>query len=48
MVNRTVSPEELFVIEKFTGFNRLRKKYRKPQALAEFVDNVGQMEAKAL
>jgi len=48
VVNRTVSPEELFVIEKFTGFNRFRKKYRKPQALAEFVDNLGQMEAKAL
>ena len=48
VVNRTVSPEELFVIEKFTGFNRFRTKYRKPQALAEFVDNVSQLEAKLL
>jgi nitrate/nitrite transport system ATP-binding protein len=37
--DRTVTPEELFVIEKFTGFNRFRRKYRKPQAMAEFVDD---------
>ena len=36
--DRTVSPDELFVIEKFTGFNRFRHKYRKPQAMTEFVD----------
>jgi nitrate/nitrite transport system ATP-binding protein len=36
--DRTVTPEELFVIEKFTGFNRFRRKYRKPQAMTEFVD----------
>jgi nitrate/nitrite transport system ATP-binding protein len=42
----TVTPEELFVIEKFTGFNRFRRKYRKPQAMAEFVDNFSQAEAK--
>jgi nitrate/nitrite transport system ATP-binding protein len=47
-VNRTVTPEELFVIEKFTGFNRFRRKYRKPRSLAEFVDNFSQAEAKAL
>lgn len=45
---RTVSPEELFVIEKYTGFNRFRRKYRKRQAPAESVDNLSQAEAKAL
>jgi nitrate/nitrite transport system ATP-binding protein len=29
MTKRAVKPEELFVIEKHTGFNRLRRKYRK-------------------
>jgi nitrate/nitrite transport system ATP-binding protein len=38
--DRTVTPEELFVIEKFTGFNRFRRKYRKPRAMADFVDNL--------
>jgi nitrate/nitrite transport system ATP-binding protein len=46
--NRTVTPEELFVIEKFTGFNRFRRRYRKPQAMAECVDNLSEAEAKAL
>jgi nitrate/nitrite transport system ATP-binding protein len=36
----TVTPEELFVIEKFTGLNRFRRKYRKPQATAEFVNDL--------
>jgi nitrate ABC transporter ATP-binding subunit len=40
--DRTVTPEELFVVEKFTGFNRFRRKYRKPQAMTEFVDNVSE------
>src|SRR5262245_22283141 len=48
VVYRTVSPEELFVIEKFTGFNRFRRRYREPQALAEFVEKLSQLEAKAL
>src|SRR5919106_2813939 len=42
LVSRVVSPEELFVVEKFTGFNRFRRKYRKPQAMTEFVDNVSE------
>ena len=37
---RMVTPEELFVIEKFTGFNRFRRKYRKPRAMSDFVDNL--------
>ena len=37
---RKVTAEELFVIEKFTGFNRFRKKYRQPHAPAEFVNNL--------
>jgi nitrate/nitrite transport system ATP-binding protein len=41
--DRTVTPEELFVIEKFTGFNRFRRKYRKPQAMTEFVDNLSEV-----
>ena len=45
---RGVTVEELFIIEKYTGFNRFRKKYRQQQALAEFVDTLGQAEAKAL
>jgi nitrate ABC transporter ATP-binding subunit len=28
---RAVTPEELFVIEKFTGFNRFRRRYRSPK-----------------
>ena len=44
---RKVTAEELFVIEKFTGFNRFRKKYREPHA-PEFVNNLRQAEAKAL
>jgi nitrate/nitrite transport system ATP-binding protein len=40
--NRAITPEELFVIEKFTGFNRFRRKYRQPQAMAAFVDNVSE------
>src|SRR5919106_1979928 len=35
--DRTVTPEELFVVEKFTGFNRFRRKYRKLRTLAEFL-----------
>jgi nitrate/nitrite transport system ATP-binding protein len=45
---RKVTAEELFVIEKFTGFNRFRKKYRQPHAPAEFVNNLRRVEAKAL
>src|SRR6266576_2537741 len=32
---RAVTPEELFIVEKFTGFNRFRQKYRKQRAQAE-------------
>ena len=48
VVGRKVTAEELFVIEKFTGFNRFRKKYREPHAPVEFVNNLRQAEAKAL
>jgi len=48
VVARRVTAEELFVIEKFTGFNRFRKKYRQPHAPAEFVNNLRRVEAKAL
>jgi nitrate/nitrite transport system ATP-binding protein len=41
-----VTSEELFVIEKYTGFNRFRRKYRK--AMAEYADNLSQAEAKAV
>jgi nitrate/nitrite transport system ATP-binding protein len=44
----TVTAEDLFLIEKYTGFNRFRRKYRKPHALAEFVENLGQAEAGTL
>ena len=37
-----VAEDELFVIEKYTGFNRFRRKYRKPQALVEFVDDLNE------
>jgi len=45
VADRTVSPAELFVIDKYTGFNRFRRKYRKPQALAEFVESLSEGEA---
>ncbi len=45
---RAVTPEELFIVEKFTGFNRFRQKYRKQRAQAEYVDNLCRAEAKAL
>ena len=48
VVARAVTPEELFIIEKFTGFNRFRQKYRKQRAQAEYVDNLCRAEAKAL
>jgi ABC-type proline/glycine betaine transport system ATPase subunit len=40
--NGTVTPEDLFFIEKYTGFNRFRRKYRKPHALAEFADDLNE------
>ena len=41
-------PEELFLNEKFTGFNRFLQKYRKLQAPDEYVNNLRHAEAKAL
>jgi hypothetical protein len=41
--NPKITPEELFVIEKFTGFNRFRRKYRRPQAMAEFVGDLSEV-----
>jgi ABC-type nitrate/sulfonate/bicarbonate transport system ATPase subunit len=34
---RGVTAEERFVIEKYTGFNRFRSKYRKPKRFREFL-----------
>jgi nitrate/nitrite transport system ATP-binding protein len=34
----SVTPEELFVIEKYTGFNRFRSKYRRRQAMGEPIE----------
>ncbi len=48
IANRTVTPEELFVIDKYTGFNRFRRKYRKQPAQAESVESLNRAEAKAL
>lgn len=48
IANRTVTPEELFVIDKYTGFNRFRRKYRKQPAAAESVESLNRAEAKAL
>jgi nitrate ABC transporter ATP-binding subunit len=45
---QTVSPEELLLIEKYTGFNRFRRKNRDQQATAEIVSDVPQDDAKAL
>ena len=46
--NPKVTSEELFVIDKYTGFNRFRSKYRKVKAIAEYVENLKQAEAKAV
>jgi nitrate/nitrite transport system ATP-binding protein len=43
-----VTPDELFIIEKYTGLNRFRKRYRNPRARVERGDGLGQAEAKAL
>jgi nitrate/nitrite transport system ATP-binding protein len=43
-----VTAAELMVIEKYTGFNRFRRKYRNQKAIAEYVDNLNQAEAKAV
>lgn len=40
-----IAPEDLFIVEKFTGFNRFRGKYRQPRALREYVDNLRRVEA---
>jgi nitrate/nitrite transport system ATP-binding protein len=38
----TVAPQDLFVIEKYTGFNRFRRKYRKRHAPAELVGDLNE------
>jgi nitrate ABC transporter ATP-binding subunit len=48
ITNPGVTPQELFVIQKYTGFNRFRKKYRQQQAPAEVDDALDRAEAKAL
>jgi hypothetical protein len=48
LLPRAVMPEELFLNESFTGFNRFLPNYRKLRALDEYVDNLRHAEAKAL
>jgi len=43
-----VKPDELFIIEKYTGLNRFRKKYRKPRKKVERSERLSRAEAKAL
>jgi hypothetical protein len=44
-----VGEDDLFVIEKYTGFNRFRKKYRQSQTQAEHSgEGLSRAEAKAL
>jgi ABC-type nitrate/sulfonate/bicarbonate transport system ATPase subunit len=43
-----VTPDELFVIEKLTGFNRFRGKYRKREAVENSAVNLARADAKAL
>ena len=43
-----VTVEELFIIEKFTGFNRFRCKYRNGDTAAKFLADSAGAEAKAL
>jgi nitrate ABC transporter ATP-binding subunit len=43
-----VTPEELVVIEKYTGFNRFRGKFRKREAVKDSAVNLGRADAKAL
>ena len=43
-----VSAEELFVIEKYTGFNRFRRRYRNQTAVADRVAYLASAGAKAL
>jgi ABC-type sulfate/molybdate transport systems ATPase subunit len=40
-----ITPEDLFIIEKYTGFNRFRSKFRRPRALVEYVTNLQRAEA---
>jgi ABC-type proline/glycine betaine transport system ATPase subunit len=40
-----ITPEDLFIIEKYTGFNRFRSKFRQPRALVEYVTNRQRAEA---
>jgi nitrate/nitrite transport system ATP-binding protein len=43
-----LSAEEVFIIEKYTGFNRFRGKYRNYDATANVSDNAAATQAKAL
>ena len=42
------TPEELFIIEKFTGFNRFRGAFRKKPARDDFAPQLARTDAKAL
>jgi ABC-type proline/glycine betaine transport system ATPase subunit len=37
--NRGVTAEELFVVDKYTGFNRFRARYRRKTSMKEFTDD---------
>jgi ABC-type multidrug transport system ATPase subunit len=43
-----IGTDELFVVEKYTGFNRFRKKYRRLHAPVESADGLNRLEAKSL
>jgi len=43
-----VTAEELFVIEKYSGFNRFRARFRKPPKMDGTIASLSQAEAKAL
>lgn len=40
-----ITPEDLFIVEKYTGFNRFRGRFRQPRALREYVENFRNAEA---
>jgi hypothetical protein len=43
-----VTSEELFVIDKYTGFNRFRGKFRKQSPAVDTATSLSRTEAKAL
>jgi nitrate ABC transporter ATP-binding subunit len=43
-----VTPEELFIVEKFTGFNRFRRKYRKRETAEPAAVNLARADVRVL